>query len=190
MKKQKRLFLIIVLIFSYTIIQAQQKILLDSIEFSNKRKAIIQKFEKQKNIIKTYMTEQGEDETSGWYYIYYYDTKLLKIRVIWNGGCCQKPTVTDLYYKDTTLILLDVFEDMYTAADKVKVLDNLIKGKNVQLKLNESLLYDQQHLIGYINNEDTSTEGGYLAKQEKWGLEWGEIINDFDKTKLKAAPEK
>ena len=151
-----------------------------------KRKAVIKQFEKQGNI-KSYLTEEGEDATSGWYYIFYYNTKkLLKIRVIWNGGCCQSPMLYDLYYNDSSLVLMDEFKDIQETVDRKNAVANLIKGKNLHIQLLESLMYKQQRLIGYINNDlQNPTLPIQLTEREKWGLEWAEMKNNFDYTKIK-----
>ena len=63
-------------------------------------------FERDRKRLSVERFSVGEDATSGFYYLVYKSRReIRKIRSVWNGGCCARPQVRDLYFKDGSPVL-------------------------------------------------------------------------------------
>ena len=53
--------------------------------------------------------EEGEDATSAFYYFYYSlpREEVAKVRMLWNGGAGNKPTITDYYITAAFILIIE-----------------------------------------------------------------------------------
>lgn len=107
-------------------------------------------FEKMRPKLKLEKFSMGEDATSGYDYLIYTDnSKVVKIRSIWNGGASSQPSVDDYYFRDGTLIL---HVKMPARKSQFK---NLVKGRNLPLAAEEKLYLKDSKLTTWIEKGKT-----------------------------------
>lgn len=107
-------------------------------------------FERERRSLSLDRFNVGEDASSGSYYLVYKSrSRIKKIRSVWNGGCCEAPTVEDIYFKNGSPVLY-----VKLAVEK-KLLDAVIKGSNTSLRPIEKLYLKNSKLTTWIENGET-----------------------------------
>jgi hypothetical protein len=107
-------------------------------------------FERERRTLSLVRFAIGEDATSGFdYLVYKRRAQVKKIRAVWNGGCCNDPTVEDFYFKDGSPVLY-----IKLSAQKAQ-LGKIIRGSNIALKAGEKLYLSESKLTMWIENGKT-----------------------------------
>jgi hypothetical protein len=109
-----------------------------------------------KNKRQVTVASEGEDATSGTDYFFYKlpdDDRLAKVRVLWNGGAQNKPTITD-YYLDGTSV--QVVERSAERSD-LKV---LVKGQEVPCQILK------EYVVKFVSDDSGLSEPSGLTKDE------------------------
>ena len=104
----------------------------------------------------------GEDATSTHYYFFYSlpeADSLAKVRLLWNGGAQNKPSITDYYLDGSSILIIE------RSAERQQ-LATLIKGHDVPFQV------VSERRIKSVNEETLigSAEPGRLSKQERIAL--------------------
>jgi hypothetical protein len=115
---------------------------------SHAQEASIEKdFERARRNLSVARFSVGEDASSGFHYLVYKSrSQVKKIRAIWNGGCCDAPSVEDFYFKDGSPVLY-----VKLSVGK-KRLDGVIRGSGAPLRPNEKLYLKNSRLTTWIEN--------------------------------------
>jgi hypothetical protein len=107
-------------------------------------------FERERRSLSLVRFAVGEDASSGYdYLVYRRRAQVRKIRSVWNGGCCNDPTVEDFYYKDGNPALYVKF-----SAKKAQW-RRLARGVNLPLRAEEKLYLKDSKLTTWIENGKT-----------------------------------
>jgi len=107
-------------------------------------------FERERRSLSLVHFAIGEDATSGFdYLVYKRRSQVRKIRAVWNGGCCQSPTVEDFYFKNGSPVL-------YAKLSATKgQLRRIARGINLPLRAEEKLYLTDSRLTQWIENGRT-----------------------------------
>lgn len=108
---------------------------------------------------------EGEDATSATYYFFYKlpdDDTLGKVRMLWNGGAQNKPSITD-YYLDGTSV--QVVERSAERSD----LKTLVKGQDTPSQILK------EYAVKFVSDDSRLAEPSGLTRQEHMVL--GNLIS-------------
>jgi hypothetical protein len=126
-------------------------------------------FDKNKLKYKLEKFAEGEDASSGYDYFFYKDkAQIVKVREIWSATYAPTYRAEDYYFKDGKLIALVKY-----TFDK-KYYKTAEKGRNIPLKMVESLYFNESELTGWTENGKTipATDKRW-QEREKEALEAG-----------------
>ena len=114
---------------------------------------------------------EGEDATSASYYFFYAlrgDDRLAKVRVLWNGGAQNKPTITDYYLDGSSIVIVE------RSAER-RDLPALEKGKDAAFET------VKEHTIEGLGVDPASPEATGASKEERATL--GNLISILSMTR-------
>ena len=114
---------------------------------------------------------EGEDATSATYYFFYKlpdEDTVAKVRVLWNGGAQNKPSITD-YYLDGSSV--EVVERSAERSD----LPALLKGRDAPFQILK------EYVVKFVSDDSGLTEPSGLTKQEHMVL--GNLVSALSMTR-------
>jgi hypothetical protein len=104
-----------------------------------------QDFQKERRSLSLVRFSVGEDASSGFYYLVYKKgAQIKKIRSVWDGGCCNAPTVEDFYFKNGSPVLY-----VKLAATR-RQLNRIVRGSTLPLSAEEKLQFRDSGLTMWI----------------------------------------
>jgi hypothetical protein len=126
-------------------------------------------FERERRSLSLVRFAVGEDASSGHdYLVYKRRSQIKKIRSVWNGGCCNDPTVEDFYFKDGSPVL-------YVKLSLPKAqLRRIVRGSNIPLKAVEKLYLRESRLTMWIENGKTIP-----PSDPRWNDREKSLLEDF-----------
>ena len=124
-----------------------------------------------KNKRQVTVASEGEDATSATYYFFYKlpdDDTLAKVRMLWNGGAQNKPTITD-YYLDGSSV--QVVERSAERSD----LRVLLKSQDAPSQILK------EYIIKFVSDDSRLDEPSGLTRKEHMVL--GSLISALSMTR-------
>ena len=104
-------------------------------------------FERERPRLTVRHVTMGEDATSGFdYLIYKRGSSVRKVRSIWNGGCCQPPSIEDFYFRDGGPVLY------VKLTGEKRQLRILTRGRKAPLRTDEKLYFNKSRLTMWIES--------------------------------------
>jgi hypothetical protein len=114
---------------------------------------------------------EGEDATSATYYFFYKlpdDDTLGKVRMLWNGGAQNKPTITDYYLDGTSVQVVE------RSAERSDLLA-LLKGRDAPFQILK------EYVVKFVSDDSRLTEPSGLTREEHMVL--GNLISALSMTR-------
>lgn len=114
---------------------------------------------------------EGEDATSATYYFFYKlpdEDTLAKVRVLWNGGAQNKPSVTDYYLDGSSVGVVE------RSAER-SGLPALLKGRDAPFQILK------EYVVKFVSDDSGLSEPSGLTKNEHLVL--GSLISALSMTR-------
>jgi hypothetical protein len=124
-----------------------------------------------KNKRQVTVASEGEDATSATYYFFYKnpdDDTLAKVRMVWNGGAQNKPSITDYYLDGSSVQVVE------RSAER-SALPALLKGQDAPSQILK------EYVVKFVGDDSRLTESSGLTREEHMVL--GNLISALSMTR-------